>query len=136
MSVLVAILDAVGCVLALAALSWSSWRIAGALCGGGATALRVAVATYTGVLQVAVVVEVLGLFGLLDWPLVLVLQLTTAAAVRWRVPRPAPAAAHGGPARSWQPFCRFTVMSLGLPGRKLPRQTGVLRKRLSNTRRF
>jgi len=112
-SVLDAILDAVGCVLALAALSWSSWRLAGALCGGEATALRVAVASYTGVLQAAVVVEVLGLFGLLDGPLVLVLHLTTAVAVHWWVPRPEPAAAHSHPPRSWQPW--RVVAALAIP---------------------
>ncbi len=113
MSVLVAILDAVGCALALTALAWSSWRIAGALCGGGATALRVAVATYTGVLQVAVVVEVLGAAGLLDWPLVLVLHVATAAAVRWRVPRAESTAAGGARPRSWQPW--MLVAALAIP---------------------
>jgi len=108
-----AILDALGCAVALTALVWSSWRIAGALCGGDVTALRVAAATYAGVLQVAVVVEVLGTVGLLDWPLVLLLHLTVAAAVRWRVPRPRATASIGGPRPSWQPW--MPVVALAIP---------------------
>jgi hypothetical protein len=114
MSAGIALLAAAGSVIALLALCWSSWRIAGALCGGGVSALRVAAATYAGVVQVAVIVEVLGGFGLLDWPLVLILHLATAALVRWRVPRPAQPAAESRSPRAWNPGALIAAVALPL----------------------
>jgi hypothetical protein len=114
MSAGIALLAAAGSVIALLALCWSSWRIAGALCGGGVSALRVAAATYAGVVQVAVIVEVLGGFGLLDWPLVLILHLATAALVRWRVPRPAQPAAESRSPRAWNPGALIVAVALPL----------------------
>jgi hypothetical protein len=104
MSVVIALLAAAGSVAALLALCWSSWRIAGALCGGEVSALRAAAATYAAVVQVAVIVEALGTLGLLDCPLVLLLHVVTAAVVRWQVPRPVPAAAEGRPDHAWRPW--------------------------------
>ena len=78
----------------------------------GISALRVAAATYAGVVQVAVIVELLGGFGLLDWPLVLVLHLATAALVRWRVPRPAQPAAGSRPRRAWHPAALIAAVAL------------------------
>ena len=114
MSAGIALLAAAGSVIALLALWWSSWRIAGALCGGGVSALRVAAATYAGVVQVAVIVEVLGGFALLDWPLVLLLHLATAALVRWRVPRPAEPAAESRSPRAWHPGALIAAVALPL----------------------
>jgi hypothetical protein len=114
MSAVIALLAAAGSVAALAALCWSSWRVAGALCGGGVFALRVAAATYAAVIQVAVILEVLGTAGLLVWPAVLVLHLAVAAAVRWRLPPPTPRVAERGTDREWWPWVLIAVVAVPL----------------------
>ena len=114
MSAVIALLAAAGSVAALTALCWSSWRLAGALCGGGVSALRVAAATYVAVVQIAVIVEALGTLGLLDWPLVLVLHLIIAAVVGWRVSRPVPPAAEGPPDHAWKPWMLVAAVAVPL----------------------